>query len=350
MLIAGIADIVSQRHQGMDLQTQPEYELYMDIATDPAESACSTKSKPFTDLLNRCAVQTELWKAVLNLRQGKYYNQDLSSFIVAIDACKNSVFDAADFAYVKDEGTILRKLLAAFSIRPTIVQTAPVYGISTNTSNIAALAVTHITTIAMITLRIPLLDVSDQSQSINLLDALYQQQLYIHNKQLTVKSQQIMYSREVIIFYVARRFQLVDPRNIARPYAMFKLPVTMNFHEKLHRANVYAPPVIQVGTQSFKITSIVAVETVAAQNGNVSDNMIIGCSALISSVDNNNQIGWYYNPLNMTDNDPNSITPLDVVAYDSQDSNNMNAIGAERGTLFIYSSAAEPTDDSLYGF
>ena len=41
-------------------------------------------------------------------------------------------FDAADLAYVKDEGTILRKLFAAFSLRPTIVQTVPYYGITQN--------------------------------------------------------------------------------------------------------------------------------------------------------------------------------------------------------------------------
>src|SRR6185312_16328007 len=113
------------------------------------------KVRPFNDLLNRCNVQTKLWEAVLNLRQGKYYTNDLSSFILAIDNCRNSVFDAADLAYVKDEGTIMRKLMSAFSIRPTIVSTAPLYGISSATSNIASLAATHITTISMITMRIP---------------------------------------------------------------------------------------------------------------------------------------------------------------------------------------------------
>ena len=159
MLIASIPNIVQQRREGQELSTQPDYELYMDIATDPSETACSVgKVKPFHDLLNRSQVQVKLWEAVLNLRQGKYYTNDLSSFIAAIDACRNSVFDAADLAYVKDEGTIMRKLLSAFSIRPTIVSTAPLYGISSATSNIASLAATHITTISMITMRIPLMD------------------------------------------------------------------------------------------------------------------------------------------------------------------------------------------------
>ena len=42
-----------------DIVTQPDYELYIDIASDPAETACTYGSrsvKPFTDLLARSDV------------------------------------------------------------------------------------------------------------------------------------------------------------------------------------------------------------------------------------------------------------------------------------------------------
>jgi len=333
MLIASIPNIVQQRYSGLELTTQPDYELYMDIATDPSEAACSVgKVKPFHDLLNRSQVQYKLWEAVLNLRQGKYYTNDLSSFIAAIDACRNSVFDAADLAYVKDEGTILRKLLSAFSIRPTIVSTAPLYGISSATSNIASLAATHITTISMITMRIPLLD-KTKTQSISLADALEQRQLYIHRRQITVKTQQIMYSRDLLIFYIHRRFQTVNLARLTRPYQMAILPITMSAYERLHGAQVNFEFNMTVGSQIFALRSVVAVET--APND---ANLIISCSALIRRPDHPDQ-ALEYSPLDLLGQDPQYIQPLKFLPvrpnlYSKAPS--MYSKASTRGTLFIY--------------
>ena len=158
MLFASIAEIVTLKDEGLPLQTQPQYELYWNIATDPSEVTCVNKTKPFSDLATRVNVQHTLWKSVLNLRQAKFYIDDLSTFISAIDSCKASVFDAADLAYVKDEGTILRKLFSAFSFRPTIVQTQPRNPLQNSLtgamSNIPALNSIQTTTIPMIPLRL----------------------------------------------------------------------------------------------------------------------------------------------------------------------------------------------------
>lgn len=335
MLIASIANIVTQRYNSNDLTTQPDYELYMDMATDPSETACTVgKIKPFTDLLNRCNVQTKLWEAVLNLRQGKYYTNDLSSFILAIDNCRSSVFDAADLAYVKDEGTILRKLFSAFSIRPTIVATAPIYGLSSATSNIASLAATHITTISMITMRIPFADNRSATQQLSLQDALDQRQLYIHRRQMTVKSQQIMYSRELLVFYVHRRFQTVNLARLSRPYQMAILPVTMNQYERLHGAPVNFNFSFNVGNQNFNLKSVVAVET--APND---PNLIISCSALIRMDSNNVNGALHYSPLDLTGTNPNQINPLKFVPLQSRlnsTTESMYSKASTRGTLFIY--------------
>jgi hypothetical protein len=352
MLIASIANIVNQRYNNNDLTSQPDYELYMDIATDPSESACTVgKVKPFNDLLNRCNVQTKLWEAVLNLRQGKYYTNDLSSFILAIDNCRNSIFDAADLAYVKDEGTILRKLFSAFSIRPTIVATAPIYGISSATSNIAALAATHITTISMITMRIPLTASGTPSQALSLSDALDQRQLYIHRRQMTVKSQQIMYSRELLVFYVHRRFQTMNLARLSRPYQMAHLPITMSQYERLHGAPVNFNYTFNIGNQTFNLKSVVAVET--APND---PNLIISCSALIR-MDNNGVNGClHYSPLDLSGTDPTKISPLKYIPINSPLNSNtesMYAKASTRGTLFIYTTDQTPAStgaNSLFVF
>lgn len=348
MLLASIANIVSCRHAGVDIQIQPEYELYMDIATDPSEVACVTKSKPMADLLNRCNVQTKLWEAVLNLRQGKYYTNDLSSFILAIDSCKNSVFDAADLAYVKDEGTILRKLFAAFSIRPTIVSTAPIYSVTSITSNVASLTATHITTISIITMRIPLYDNKTNNNDIKLSDALEQKQLYIHRKQLTVKSQQILYTRDLLVFYVHRRFQLIELGKITQPYKMTTLPVTMSSYEKILQTSIYFEPVMSIVNQNLSLVSVVAVEVAPHRQ-----DLIIGCSALIRANTADNYWAYYYSPLDLYGSNTSTIEPLTVIPFhESGNEESMCSIARNRGTLFIYKVTSEDQDkkNSLFRF
>ncbi len=342
MLLAGIADIVYKKSEGMELNTQPEYELYFDIATDPAETACTTKVRPFSDLLDRCNVQTKLWESVLNLRQGKYYMSDLTSFILAIDRCKASVFDAADLAYVKDEGTILRKLFAAFSIRPTIVCTTPVYGITQNTSNVAALASTHITTIPMVTLRIPMnwmREKDPEAETINLEQALEQDQLYIHHKQLTVKKQQILYSRNILVFYIHRRFQMVNLARLSMPYALASLPVTMSQFEKIMETGVDVPHKIGLATQDFTLRSMVAVQTQPSSKLGTEGQLIIGCTANI--VLNNPIAGkgegstgiyaWQYQPLDVTSGGER------IQAMNKLDNSKFTTLANTKGTLIIYS-------------
>ena len=344
MLLASISNIVQKRYEGSHLDTQPDYELFYDISTDPSEVACNVdynyilngKTKPVNDLLARINVQVKLWESVLNLRQGKYYTNDLSSFIGAIDTCRNSVFDAADFAYVKDEGTILRKLFSAFSIRPIIVCTAPVMGINTSTSPLSNLATTHITTIPMISYRISPTD-NNLKKSYNLNNALYQRQLYIHKRQLTVKTQNVMYCRDILVFYVHRRFQTVNLGRLAKPYEVLRLPVTVNAIEKIHRAKVDFSYSLNIGNiQRFDIKSVVAVELAPHDL-----QMIIGCSALIRASESTKvdaDVVFYYNPLDLNSSDISKIKPLKYM--DTRVPNAIDgdfySVSSERGTLFIY--------------
>jgi len=349
MLLASIAKIINYKAHGQELQTQPEYELYWDIATDPAETACVNKTKPFTDLVNRCNVQTKLWEAVLNLRQGKYYTNDLSSFIMAIDNCRASVFDAADLAYVKDEGTIMRKLLAAFSIRPTIVITTPVYGITHLTSHISPVSTSQITTLPMITMRIPM-TIGKKADTIELESALTQEQLYIHHRQLTVKQQQILYSRELLVFYIHRRYQSFNTARLTNPYTISYLPITMGQFERLQDVEVTVLPELNIPKESpsgskgqtFNLKSVVAVETKSIQRdckpekpgcGEENTNeIIVSCSAFIVNPRSSTEddYGLQYNPLNL-ESSGDKVTAMQQVPK----ADFMRLIQT-KGTLFIY--------------
>jgi hypothetical protein len=261
MLLASITNIVKCKYEGSEIQTQPEYELYYDIATDPAETQCTVKVKPFTDLLARANVQTKLWEAVLQLRQGKPHTNNLQGFLTAIDGCRGSVFDAADMAFIKDEGTIARKLLGAFSLRPIIVRTMPVYNsaglgamlpglqnaIPANmpapsismASNIVNVNTAQITTLSIIALRIPFVDTSsNNANTFKLKDALQQTQLYIQNRQLSIKKQEILLAREFITFYISRRSQTFDFMKYLTPFSMSNLPISANGLEQAIVASI----------------------------------------------------------------------------------------------------------------
>lgn len=358
MILASIADIVYKKAEGIDLNTQPEYELYFDISTDPAETACTNKVKPFTDLLTRCNVQTKLWEAILSLRQGKYYMSDLSSFILSIDQCKASVFDAADLAYVKDEGTILRKLFAAFSLRPTIVITSPVYGISQNTSNIAAVASTHITTIPMITLRIPMTWYRTRpadAEDIDLTKALEADQLYIHHRQLVVKRQQYLYSRNLLVFYIHRRYQMVNLARLSMPYTIASLPVTMSQFERIMEQGVDIPEELNLPTQTFTLRSMVAVQTEddkSTATVGTKEKIIIGCTAHVvlntSLAATSGVVGdtyaWEYKPLNFTTAGTDNITPML-----KQDKDAFFTAAKSKGTLIIYEQSGTKATSSYPG-
>jgi hypothetical protein len=308
MLFASIAEIVTLKDENLPLQTQPQYELYWNIATDPSEVTCVNKTKPFSDLATRVNVQHTLWKSVLNLRQGKFYIDDLSTFISAIDSCKASVFDAADLAYVKDEGTILRKLFSAFSFRPTIVNTQPINPLQNSLtgamSNIPLLNSMQTTTIPMISLRLDPFtrdQVNGRTGSANqqnapnptsLKDALTQDQVYISHKQILIKKQSVVYSREILVFYIHRRFQEIDISKIRSPYCLISLPNTLSQFEKLNAQSVTIDPSFPLATNTtnssqtnndeFELKSIVYVQTSKVANNNGSQDVIYGCGAFVS--------------------------------------------------------------------
>jgi hypothetical protein len=366
MLLASIAGIITKKMEGIELNTLPEYELYWDIATDPADMACVTKIKPFTDLLNRVNIQTKLWEAVLELRQGKYYVNDITTFLMAIDSCRASVFDAADLAYVKDEGTILRKLFAAFSLRPTIVFTVPSVSINTN-PNISNLTSSHITTLSMYTLRIPLGISNEVLEDIDLQSALTQDQIYIHHRQLTIKKTTILYSREILVYYIHRRYQHLNIQRLTMPWSYAALPITMSQFERLQDKGVYAPDVLQLSSgysQQFSIKSVVAVETRKLADNN-NEEIIISCSTLlkcpmgegsapsgdivnkqetISEMNGGGDSNYFqYNPLNIGNTGlDNKITPISNIGYDK-----FSKIMREKGTLFIYQAVGGKEEFSL---
>lgn len=343
MLIASISDIVKLKHEGKPILTKPNYELFYDLITDPNDTVCDMSS-PLNDLRNRIVLQCRLWDAVMNLRQGKYYNDKLVEFLVAIENCRNNVYDVPDLTYVKDEGAILRRLLSAFSLRPTVVNTVPIYGVISNNPHINPAAVTQVTTIPMVSLRLPL-DIyrNDYMSGISLQNALLQAHWFVENKMLVPKSQSIMHSRDVLFFYVGRRFQVVNVAKHTAPYNFSALPMTVSGIEHLNSTPVECSLPIEINDEHFALRSVVVVDTTEVNQ----KTLITGCSTFTytDATASATQRVYHYDPvsaLNVTLNDKtqtmNYQNPITEVPLDKT----LESVISTRGTIFLYQKAAKP--------
>ena len=322
MLIANLANIVKSRHDGKPISTQPEYELYWSIISDPNDMVCDMSS-PLTDLKNRIHLQGRLWDSVLNLRQGKYYDDRLTQFMIAVDNCRNNIYDMPDMTYVRDEGTILRRLLSAFSIRPTMVATTPLYTSVANV-NTRPMNLSQVTKLPMITVRIPVSFAGNVNPGavnqvpVNLVAANTQAQWYIENKMIVPKNQSVLNSTNVIFYYVPRRYHHITYANTA--FNFTQLPKTVTGFEKLNNYPVDVAPTVPVGGDNYVLRSVVFVDTAAQPNG---DQMIVGSSTGIFCPVTN---GYHlYDPKNPTQN---PISPLTREAF--------YTAASERGTIFMY--------------
>lgn len=276
MLVANIANIIKSKYENKPIMTQPEFELYWDIITDPNEVSCIVnRESPLADLKSRIVVQTRLWESVLNLRQGKYYNEKLTDFLISLDNCNGNIFDAPDLTYVKDEGTILRRILGAFSLRPTIVSTTPLYGIMSGHYSMSPTALTQITSIPMVVYRLPLNN-QHKRISVHLNESLEQPQWFVENKLIVPKNQTIVYSRDILIFYANRRYQTINFGRLTSPCNFTALPTTVTGFESINDVCVNFTNEIDVGGDTFLLRSVVMVE-----KSQMNKNLIIGSTAAI---------------------------------------------------------------------
>jgi len=261
MLLASIANIVYNRYNGIPIRTQPEYELYWDLITDPNEIVCvSPNESSLVDLKNRVRLQVELWKLVRELREGRYYSDEFKAFNIALDTCKTGLFDVPDMANMRDEGTVLRKLFGAFSLRPTIVTISSLSpGLMTGNWSLAPMALSQVTTIPIVNLRLPF-NYKNKTSTVNLNEALEQPDWFVENKMIIPKVKSIIYSRDIIVFYAPRRYQTVNFGRIVAPYNFTILPSTHSSLETINDVNINYESTMVVGNDTFYLRSVVFIE------------------------------------------------------------------------------------------
>lgn len=346
MLMSNIPYIVKCRYGKEPIMTKPDYELLYDLISDPNDIVCNFDS-PVKDIKHRAMIQHHLWNNVLRIRNGQYYGTTNTDFLMAIDQCKISSYDSPDLMYYNDEGTIMRRLLAAFSVRPTIVATTPLYTVANSTFGRQLIMPPKVTSIPMINLRLPSATLQGQ-KNLNLNDAIDQPQWFLEDGIIVPKTQSIIYSKGILIFYVNRRFNTVNIGKMTQPFDFNRLPVTITGFERLNNKPVNFEFDMQVNETRFQLRSVVCVEV-------SKPNLIIGTSAIIRKLPRaeegivTDNFYWYspgrvgiasYDSDNVQAGSiPDFSSPVTVIpgipSFDNIES--FQEMASTRGTIFIYS-------------
>ena len=257
-LFSNMAGIVKSRYNGEPLTTRPDYELFYNLVTDPNDVVCDSRT-PIADLLHRCNLQNQLWNSVLSLRNGQFYNTAFRDFVSSIDVCRLNKYDNPDLLYGRYDGTVVKRLLAAFSFRPTVITTLPITQVFANNPYAQNLRPT-VTSVPMINIRLqqyanlnPVLNLAAPiipiPTPLKFSDhALTQTQTFIEGQQLVQRISQVIYSREIMVFYVDRRAHVLQYANQA--YNLTRLPTALAGFERINTDAIEFESLISTGSAS----------------------------------------------------------------------------------------------------
>tara|TARA_B110000208_G_scaffold186348_2_gene242796 strand:+ start:129 stop:1982 length:1854 start_codon:yes stop_codon:yes gene_type:complete len=282
ILLGSIPKIVFHRKNKQRLVTKADYELFYDLISDPTDMACSSVS-PVHDLKIRSELQYSIWQSVLKLRVGQYYDCISNQFLVSTDNCKlNDNQAGPDYLNVGDEGLMLRKLLNAFSIRPTIVKTIPRMNVMQtmnyqNRPHNSGQSI-KIETTPMLTMRIQH-NTGTQYQVSDLLSSV--QYVYDRDvKSIVPKQTDIVYSKSVIIVNIPRRQMVIDYRNLISPQSEWTaMPKNFNGINKALSTPVVCNQSLEVNNEYYHLASAIKLDVSPLGSGD--NNNIIGLSTIL---------------------------------------------------------------------
>ena len=372
MIHSSFGSIVKSRNEKKQIVTEADLLLYHDIISDPNDIVCDSNSA-IADLRNRFRVQIALWETVLKLRQGKYYEgTPYSELAQHLNSCRNNLYDNAMSVFKNDEGAVLRRLMSVFSLRPTIIATKPIDSLMPLMNMIAPAGQTSVLhplpfmnqPVLTIT-SIPIINFHLSSRmgvtgSVDLRQAIKQTIWLTEGKSIVPKEQSIIYSKEVLVFYVNRRLQQVNVRTqfatnvVISPLEFSYNPLLISSIEQLNDQTVDVASTILLGgdNEPYHLRSVVTVETTKIDSSN--KEIITGCSAIVAQQDEEYSVfgdGKYllYDPVGAslpvdrgtdaggfteyTTNKPVSYIPGHM---GTNESDSFYDRASKRGTIFVY--------------
>lgn len=342
-------------------ELEADLEFLYDIAKDPNSLDHFADETPMNNLLKRYQIQIELWKNVLSLRQGQFYSRDKDN----CNGCEDGImglhkvlssyswtyFDSPDMYHVHDEGTLLRKLLAVFSLRPTFTQISSFAQRSAlGYSNLSAVTRATFINTPICNIRLPTSLYGGSSMStVRLESALSTSGLFIENKMLVPKNTQVIHSRQMILFYVNRRYQSPLP-NIDMGFRYITVPGTVSALTSINTTQLAFNNDLTIGQDRFQLTSVVYL------NPLLEGQLATGCSSVViahedPAIGRTRRSYYCYNPLapsgmyidsktnKYARNDPISLMPensIDPARPGFQE------MARKYGTIFVY---VNPNDE-----
>jgi hypothetical protein len=269
-LFTNLAYVVKSKYVGEPITTYHSYLMLYNLVTDPTDVVCSVDS-PLKDILNRIIVQVTLWKNVLRLRQGGFYDTYnsfvASDFMSHIDNCKLSTYDAPDLMMIGDENVIIRRLLSSLAFRCATIYsvptTIPIFNppgqnphLQVSTINIPV-NFTQVTKVPMIYIRLPNIgmQMTNNKQRIDTQSALSTVQPIMYNGKLETRMMSVFRTDGVLIVSIPRRTYRPMSANI------YNLPAIFNFANMPHHAfglevlndtNVYNNYMLTIGQNNKK--------------------------------------------------------------------------------------------------
>jgi hypothetical protein len=337
-------------------ELEADLELISDIAKDPNSLNYISDETPMKNLLSRYSVQIELWKNILLLRNGEFYSKstsfdkidnDISRLTNILSAYEWTYFDSPDMSHVQDEGTMLRKILAVFSIRPTLTQISSYLNqAGIGQTNLGSVSRSTFIYTPVCNIKLPVSVIGSSSvKSVNLEQALSQSDWFIENKMLIPKSKAVIYSKQVLFFYVNRRYQSpITTSTVTFNYVA--IPTSMSNLTSINTVELDYKSRMRLGNDEFNLRSVVCVNPL--YNGKLST----GCSTLIVlPVDITSgrtaEMYAYYNPIHTSMkvskvNGTNELRELNTITFmhRSHSVNNstpsFNEMTRSYGTIFVY--------------
>jgi len=341
-----------------------EFELAHDIAYDPNALEYFEDDSPMDNIIKRYRAQVELYMTVLNLRQGRYYstgydqNDGITGLIRVLNSYDWTFFDSPELFHVQDEGTILRKLLAIFSCRPTFTQLSSFSGrFGLGQANMASMSKTVFVNIPIINIKLPIDLMGNQVHAISLTKALTQTDYFIEHKIVVPKNKSIIYSNDVAFFYANRKYPSTNfnGTNICMRY--MALPISFSNQTTINKTLINFDNRFRIGRDWFDLRSVVMLQRPPINGVDIAT----GCSAAIV-VDSNSPTNLFqgtgtpiyihYNPSiasiqYLDGNQPQGHSQFIAntpISFIDEITNDPSRIGfrteaKERGTIFFYVNA-----------
>jgi hypothetical protein len=215
----------------------------------------------------------------------------------AVDACRGNIYDAPNLAYIKDEGTILRKILSSFSIRPITLQMNKFfpYGVQGSYNFMPqtdAHQLANVTRVPMIVVSLPysasFMNPTGFAPAGFSIHQQFTSQAFVENKMIVQKTVSVLDVQEVLIYYVPRRQHTINP-NIYYNCNYSMLPLSISGWQKMNDMAVTFEKTHKEASYEFYLRSVVLIEETEVNTQSGKSKLITGCSAVLIPVTGQSQ-------------------------------------------------------------